>query len=63
MSLGSCPRCWETICECGEQYSHFDAERLRDFIEILLAMLYKLNPNIWYSLIHKYGTKESQTPD
>ena len=63
MSLGSCPRCWESICECGEKYSHFPADRLREFIEVLLIRLYELDPGNYYDLICKYGTKEPQTPD
>ncbi len=35
MSLASCPKCWEDLCECGEKYKHLSVERLQKLIDVL----------------------------
>ena len=55
MGLGSCPKCWEDICECGYMYRGWSEQRIKDFIAVLLTVIKEKRREKGTELIGPHG--------
>lgn len=39
MSLSDCPKCWDTPCICGHEYTGWTIERLKKLIAVLQGVI------------------------
>ena len=45
MSLSDCPKCWDTPCVCGYNYSHWSGTDKNKMVKHILNILHYQNKN------------------